>query len=1154
MERVKSFLTNWWVVSSLIVVVSIALFCFGVPIFVEFIRDFWVRLGIFVLIVAIWGILIILRRRAAKQANDDIADGLQQASPDAQESSVLTERMAAALASLKAATGNRRDYLYSRPWYVIIGPPGAGKTTALLNSGLRFPFADQALKGVGGTRNLDFWFADEAALIDTAGRYTSQDSETSVDAKAWQNFLALLKRSRPLQPINGVIVALGVDDLIKGDRVDIDAHAVAVRRRLAEIRKSLEINVPVYVLITKADLLAGFTEFYDDLDVEGRRAVLGHTLPLGQIKPSAEQLASAFDDIAQSVADRQAKRLAEEPDAQRRGLILGFPSQLASMRARLLRFLDGAFVAGDEQSGMMRGLYFTSGVQEGAPLDRLLAGMADVYDQPRSAAQSAGRAYFLNRMLGEVVFKEAGLVQMNSKARLRQKSQLVAGLVAVGGVCLLTMLAWSISFFNNRSLQGGLFAGAANVQQLVRERGIDLVQVSKNDADLEQAVGVLDALRALPQGYGDRVSGGRPLMMGFGLFQSGHAEKAEAAYREGLRRILLPRLLLRLEAVISQNLNNPLAVYEPLKAYLMLGGQKPGAIDSAAIRNWVTADWASGAYPGADRADLRKRLAQHLDALLEDPDMSADWPNRQAPVDGTMIASARAAVQTMSIADRAYAILRQNAGTSGGPPWAASSVLGSGDAQAFANGPAVIGMQVPYFFTRAGYEKAYQSGLLTVQHDLEKDLWMMGRDANSEMIRQQIGGVRPGVAALYARDYIAAWDGVVASLKPGAYFTDLAAFGTFTKTPSPFKLILLELRKNTVFDGGSNAAKSMLTSRLTSRLGSAAALVPSGSGNIDAAAEITNHFKPLQDYVGDGKSPAPIDAFITTVQTAGQAVLAAKSMGGAGGEAVQTQMATANAAVKAAAATAPPMLQGFVSQTTQGGSTAQVSAVTGAVGDGYVSQVLPACDQAAKDHYPFFAASTTDMQTVDSLHVFGMGGVLDSFVHTRLAPLLDTSGPVWRWKSGDPVAAGLDPASANEFAKAEQIRDLLVGGVQFKVSIVSFGPGVDAVDVAAGGTSYHFDTPTAAPRPLSWAVQSGIPEASITFFKSAQKIEDVSAQGQWAIFRLMDKARRQNAGPTSFLATFGSGDKTVTLRIELSSDKNPFSRGGIWTFRCPNTL
>ncbi len=1154
MGAVKRFLTNWWTVSITVALLVVLLLCWGLPLVVDFMRPWWVRLICFAVVALIWGLLAFLRIRKGKKASDEIAAALEPSAADA-ESAAQSDRMRAALASLKSASGKGRNYLYSRPWYVIIGPPGSGKTTALLNSGLRFPFAEQALKGVGGTRNLDFWFADEAALIDTAGRYTSQDSDAATDSKAWANFLGLLKRNRPLQPINGILVAIGVDELIKGDRVAIDAHAAAVRRRLAEIRKSLEVAAPVYVLLTKADLLAGFVEFYEDLDVEGRRAVLGRTFEYDQGKIGTDRLTGAFDEVTQAVADRQAKRLSEEPDQQRRSLILGFPSQLSSLRPRLMRFLEGAFVAGDEPAGVLRGFYFTSGVQEGAPLDRLLSGMADVYDQPRHAAQGSGRAYFLNRLLGEVMFPEAGLVRTDPKAVLRQRTRLTAAIATIAGLSLMLVVLWGVSFFQNRDLQAKLLEKGSEAQALVKERGIDMVQVGSTDADLEQALGVLDSLRALPQGYGDAKAGGPPWSMTFGLFQSSHAEKASLAYLEGLRRILLPRLLLRLEAAMKENLANPLAVYEPLKVYLMLGGQKKDGIDTATVKNWANADWAETALPGADRADLRKRLAGHLDALLDDKEMASVWPNRAAPLDGAVIGAARAVVQTMSVADRAYAILKQKALAAGGGAWTASAKIGSGDAPAFADGNAVLALEVPFFFTRTGYEKAYQPGLLTVQRDLENDLWVLGAEANTDTIKQQIGGVRPGVAARYAEDYVKAWENVVKTMKPAAFFgTDLAAFGAFTKTPPPWKLILLELRNNTTFAGGTAAANTMLQSKITQKLGSAAQLRPTAGATVDAATIITAHFKDLHAYVGNGQAPAPIDDFITAVKNAGQAVIAARGAGASAGDALQAAMASANGAVAAAGATAPPILKEFVGATAQGGAAAQTTAAQGAVNEAYANVVAPACKNAAQDKYPFFATSTVDAAVTDTIQTFGFNGIVDAFVKQRLMPLLDTTGPVWRWKTDDPVASQLDPGSADQFAKAGQVRDLLAGGVPFKVSVEMMGPGVDAVEFAAAGNSARFDATDNNPRAMQWSTQS-TPEARISFFKGTQKLDQIQTEGPWAVFRLIDRAsRRQNSGPTAFLATFGDGDKATTIRFALATEQNPFARGGVWTFRCPVTL
>ena len=1155
MAKLKSVLTSWWFVSLTILLLLVLLFCLGLPLVVGALRPLWVRLVILVVLVGGWGLLAWLRARKAKKAAEALSGAIGDAASANPEEKVQAERMAEAMATLRQSSAGKRDYLYSRPWYVIIGPPGSGKTTALINSGLRFPFSDQSLKGVGGTRNLDFWFANEAVLIDTAGRYTSQDSDATADSKAWRSFLALLKRFRPLQPVNGIIVAIGTDELLRGDRQAIDVHAAAIRRRLAEIRAGLEIQVPVYLLVTKADLLAGFVEFFDDLDVEGRRAVLGHTFDYADGRPKADAVTAAFDGIAQTISDRQAKRLAEEPDALRRSLILGFPAQMTALRSRLIRLIDGAFTTAEEPSGTLRGLYFTSGVQEGAPLDRLLSGMAEIYDQPHQAGQSSGRAYFLNRLLSEVMFPEAGLVQMDPKARRRLQSRLV---MAIGGIALISVLlvaVWGISFFRNRALHDTLLTQAKAVDAAVHEHGIDLVQVSGQDADLEQSLAALDQMRALAQGYADQKAGGPPLTMRFGLFQWGHAEKAVATYHEGLRRILLPRLLLRLESVINANMSNPLAVYEPLKVYLMLGGQKPGAIDAKAIRGWVNGDWANASYPGADRADLRKRLGEHLDALLEDDDMQSAWPNRRAPIDGHLVASARAAVQTMSVADRAYAILRQKAMAGSGAPWLASRVLSSGDAQAFANGAAVLQLQVPYFFTRAGYEKSYQPGLLTVQKDLEDDLWVLGSDANTTTIREQIGGVRPGVAALYAKEYVAAWENVVNAMQPAQFFQNLQAYGAFTKTPSPWKLILLQLRANTTFTGGSSAAKAGLAQAITAKLGNAAKLLPSdSSGGVDAGQEISNAFKQLQDYVGDGKAPAPIDDFIAAVKTAGASMIAAQSPGAAlnAGGAVQAQLATATAQIAAAGATAPPILQSFVTATAKGGTEAQSSAVQGAVSQTYAMNVLPGCQEATKDRYPFFSAATEEASVADMMRFFGNGGVMDSFVRDRLMPLLDTGGPVWRWKMGDPVASAFDPSSAGAFAQTPVIRDMLSAGLPFKVSLETLGPGADAVEFSSGGTSYRFDKSAGTTqKPFLWSPQAGAPEAHVTLFKGTQQLDQVAEQGSWAVFHLMDKARKQNSGETAFLATFGNGANSATLRITLSSDQNPFSRGGAWAFRCP---
>ena len=101
-----------------------------------------------------------------------------------------------AINSLKSSSLNKQKgkaALYALPWYMFIGPPASGKTTAILNAGLDFPQGMQKeIKGVGGTRNCEWFFSSSAILLDTAGRYVTEDE----NKEEWYAFLEILKKYR----------------------------------------------------------------------------------------------------------------------------------------------------------------------------------------------------------------------------------------------------------------------------------------------------------------------------------------------------------------------------------------------------------------------------------------------------------------------------------------------------------------------------------------------------------------------------------------------------------------------------------------------------------------------------------------------------------------------------------------------------------------------------------------------------------------------------------------------------------------------------------------------------------------------------------------------------------------------------------------------
>lgn len=311
--------------------------------------------------------------------------------------------------------------VYELPWYVVVGAPGSGNSTVLQQSGLRFPLQGDGnpaqLTGVGGTRYCDWWFSDEAVFIDTAGRYVAHESRYLKDSLAgsasWHAFLGLLKDTRREKPINGAIVTVSVTDLLlwsKPERQQFSAH---VRMRLSEIYAGLDTRFPVYLLITKMDLLAGFHEFFGDMDDQARTQVWGTTFEPG-LDPVdiARNYPPDFAVLQGRLYAEMLARLEQEPDLTRRASIYRFPQQFHAIGPLVQEFIGMAFsMQVDHQPTMLRGAYFISATQVGKPIDRVMRTLERAFKVEHREVEASGpsRSYFVTGLLRDVVFPEAGL-------------------------------------------------------------------------------------------------------------------------------------------------------------------------------------------------------------------------------------------------------------------------------------------------------------------------------------------------------------------------------------------------------------------------------------------------------------------------------------------------------------------------------------------------------------------------------------------------------------------------------------------------------------------------------------------------------------------------------------------------------------------------
>ena len=832
------------------------------------------RYGLVALLFAIGaglgGYMLWTRARNA----DAIEAGMAGAKAAAEsDEKVLSAKMKDALATLKVAGGDKASYLYDLPWYVIIGPPGSGKTTALVNSGLKFPLSrgatPAAIAGSGGTRYCDWWFTEDAVLIDTAGRYTTQDSDPNADSRSWLAFLDLLKVNRPHQPINGVIIAISLEDLITGKPEELRAHGDAIRARLIELHGRLKVDFPVYALFTKADLVAGFTEFFGSFNEQMRQQVWGATFQTADKKRNmVGEVPVEFDALLLRLNELTTDRLQEEPTPSTRVALFGFPAQMASLRKPVHDFLNRIFEPTRyHANAMLRGFYFTSGTQQGTPIDQLIGALTRNFGgQEVKAAHLSrlGKSYFLTNLIGRTIIGEANWVSTDAAAVRRARLIKIAGYTSLAAVSAATIMAWSMSFARNRTLIAAEDQAAA---AFVAEAGPVVRQTRISDHDMKAVLPLLNKLRVLPAGYAER-GNATPTAERFGLSQRERlSATAINAYRVGLERMFRPRLIYRMEEFLEQNRQNANETYEGLKVYLMLTGSPKR--DQRLITAWMQADWAT-LYPGAADAAGRDALEQHLEAMLEldegrDPLIG---PNE------SLVREAQRTLARLNVAQRAYALLRSQAGSAKAPDWLPGKACSDDFSEIFQTTKGERGdtIRIAGFYTYAGFRRAFLERLSGMQERLAQERWVLGTAGDQIDVAAQYQNLPKDLRALYTRDFIDVWTAAVTRLKLKSLAADKPKYRTLTiasAANSPFKCLLEQLRAETA------VTRERADFKVDDKAKKPGELVGDSDSAQPPGAEIEAAFKHFHILADGDPMKRPIDAVVAVLADINQTLIQA---------------------------------------------------------------------------------------------------------------------------------------------------------------------------------------------------------------------------------------------------------------------------------------
>jgi type VI secretion system protein ImpL len=1087
------------------------------------------------------------------------------------DSETLKGRMSDALITLRKTGASKGDPLYDLPWYVIIGPPGSGKTTALVNSGLKFPLATggltpAAVAGQGGTRYCDWWFTEDAVLIDTAGRYTTQDSDARADKASWLSFLDLLRSNRPRQPINGVFVCISIHDLLSLSEAQRREHADAIRARLKELYDELKINFPVYALFTKCDLIAGFMEFFGAMNAQERRAVWGVTFQTSDKNANmVSQVGPEFDLLIERLNDMVIDRIQDEPTPQAKVLIFGFPSQMAVLKAAVAEFLGQIFEPTRyHANATLRGFYFTSGTQEGTPVDQLVGALSrsfGVQNLGSAHYSGSGKSFFLTDLLQRVVFDEAGWVSTNIKAVRRTMALKGLGYGLLGLVVVLGGVWMWLSYRFNTELIAKTFASVTQYKQIA---GPLNDQATIVDADLSRVHTALHHLRNMPAGYATR-NEATPLQGRAGLDQEPRLNaSAETAYESGLQRLMRPRLMFRLEDTMRRSLTNPPALVEPLQIYMLVAGREP--MDRHAVIDYFRRDLEQ-LFAGAGNANGRKALLEHVTHLV-----TLDQPVgvNALDIDSGLVQEVQSTIARMTISDRAFELLRSAAMKASGQDWVAGKKGGQDVARVFtaANGADLDEVRVPYFYTNDGFHDAFLAKIPEITARVKQERKVLGDMNAQEAIRSQYEALPRRLSDRYSREYINAWTAALGQLRIRSLTADkprYLALEAAASPTSPITQLIESVRDETA-----------LTRARPQKEGAAKPAAPPDQpslilpGGEVPGAQVEAAFRSYALLLEGERSRRPVDELnrvlnevYTSLNLINDPVRSAEG---------RQKFSDSLRSLETTTGRFPEPFKAMLRDAAASFDSDATGTTVARLNQGVTEQVTPACQKATSGVYPFVRTSPRDMSFPDFQQMFGPNGTIDRFFQTNLAQYALTGGPSWSWSQTSAIGRQLSQTMLQQFQQANEIKQAFFPGgstgFSFAVKHLSMSEDIDIARLEintgqlviekprAPGFSLFGSPPPKAPQNVAttfqWPGPVNMGAASVSLLPELPQIANqLKKEGPWAIFRLLDQVSISGSRDQQ-VARISVGGRLVTYQINPVTLPNPFTLVALQRFACPS--
>lgn len=1061
---------------------------------------------------------------------------------------------------------NKRNYLYALPWYLVLGLENAGKTSLINRSGQSFVFSSVMRASGKKSENpytFDWWIGDESVLIDPDGELLTQgkrseDNDGVTERRLWLHFINWLEKTRSRRPLNGIVLALDISHLATATASERKVYASLLRARLRELMETLSTRLPVYIALTKLDLLYGFGPFFQRYTKAQREDVLGFTFSLDSVDNLdhwLNEFSAAYSLFIERLNTLLPYAVSEPMSLEDRNAVYSFTRQIAGLKDILQQFFMDT-LASDQfsTSALVRGSYFTSVYQQGVPTNAFddaasrRYGLQHAVNKAQHAKNST--VYFTQRLFSNIIYPEAGLASDNFRIA-RQKRRLIAfSFLTCSIASILLIGSWHRYYLSNIN---NTEAVLLKVNDYKEQFPVSLHLSSQSDV-LEP----LNKIREATLEFG--FFRDKPLYISdLGLYQ-GHliGPMVEETYLNLLESRFLPLLM----ADVITHLNRATSDEEQLsvlRVYRMLvdkSGRHANFVLDYFGRFWQQS------FPG--RRQTQEELLGHLDYAMRHTDLMGyrqrgDSMAEQVikPYD-EIITAIQAELGAMPNDQRVYRNLKLNAQSVLGPSINLRNLIGPVFDLVFEERTVNShSLNIPQILTKTGFENYFMPQSESVSELALIDSWVLGQAKSAQFSEADKQALRDKIRDLYVADYTNSWRAALNEIDV-KHFSDISDAVTvlenLTGNLEPLQRLLRALETNTQLFSVMPQDESAKRELQRNSKYKVAAMIDAPFSSLNIM------LRPVGDkdaYLNEVlQSVDELKNYLKAIQDAPATGLAAL-------DATKARVRLVNAdpiyTLKRISSGLPKPLDSMVAKLADESWYVVKQEAIRHLEVRWHEDVYKTFEEKLAGRYPFNATSRKDVSLQDFETFFAPGGVLDSFYHNQLKMFIDENISVADNNSSQSI---IRQDVLEQIKQAQKIREAFFNrkgilDVNFSVEPLRLSNNKRRSVLNVDGQTLAYSHGPRESVELIWPNtlrDSAVSKVTLVPARRNTSPRSIHIQGPWAFFRLLDQGDIIAAGNASVDYRFALDDGDIIYRISTEADINPFTERLFKTFSLSNTL